>query len=89
MDLPRFSPALPGHMQLVAFVDSGHVTVNKEPWFAGPNQRNLSGAGIGATWADPGNFLLRAYYAHKLGNEPALSAPDKSGRFWLQAVKFF
>ena len=42
-----------------------------------------------AMWTDPGNFSVRAYYAVKLGNEDAVSAPDKSGRFWIQAIKYF
>ena len=42
-----------------------------------------------AVWSDPGNFMLRAYYAVKLGNEKAISAPDKSGRFWIQGIKYF
>jgi len=33
--------------------------------------------------------MIRTYYAAKLGNEPAISAPDKSGRFWIQLVKYF
>jgi hypothetical protein len=32
---------------------------------------------------------VKAYYARKLGSEDAQSAPDKSGRFWVQAVKYF
>ncbi len=88
MDLPRFTSA-PGQVQLIAFVDAGSVTLNKEPWFAGPNRRHLSGAGVGVNWSDPGNFMVRAYYARKLGNEVALSSPDKSGRFWVQLVKYF
>jgi hypothetical protein len=28
-------------------------------------------------------------YARKLGDGVALSAPDKSGRFWVQAVTYF
>jgi hypothetical protein len=41
------------------------------------------------TWDAPGNFAVRTYYARKLGSEDAISAPDKSGRFWIQAVKYF
>jgi hypothetical protein len=33
--------------------------------------------------------MVRAYYARKLGGEAAQSAPDRSGRFWIQAVKYF
>ena len=79
----------PGQMQLIGFVDTGSVTTHKNPWDAGDNRRTLSGAGVGLNWSDTNNFLVRAFYAHKLGNEVAQSAPDKSGRFWIQAVKYF
>ena len=89
MKLPKLSEQMPGQMQLIGFVDAGSVTINKNPWFAGKNTRSLSGAGAGITWADNNNFFVRAYYARKLGSEPAISAPDRSGRFWIQAVKYF
>jgi hemolysin activation/secretion protein len=89
MQLPKFSDRMPGQMQLIGFVDTGSVTINKNPWFAGPNTRRLSGAGVGITWAENNNFFVRAYYARKLGSEPAISAPDRSGRFWIQMVKYF
>jgi hemolysin activation/secretion protein len=65
------------------------VTTNKNRWTSGSNTRTLSGAGVGLNWTDPGNFAARAFYARKLGNEVATSAPDRSGRFWLQVVKYF
>jgi hemolysin activation/secretion protein len=90
LQLPKFSERLPGQMQLIGFVDTGSVTVNKNPWSgAGPNNRTLSGAGVGFNWSDPNNFMVRAYYAFKLGDEVATSAPDASGRFWIQLVKYF
>lgn len=87
--LGRLSSNLSGQVHLLGFVDVGKVTINKEPWYAGPNGRSLSAAGVGATWNDPGNFALRMYYARKLGDDIAMSAPDRSGRFWVQAVKYF
>ena len=81
--------SLPGRVHLIGFVDAGSVTINKNPWAAGPNQRSLGAYGVGLTWSDPGNFLLRTYYARKLGNDAATSAPDRSGRFWIQGVKYF
>jgi hemolysin activation/secretion protein len=87
-DLPR-PAAMRGQVQLVAFVDAGSVTLNKQPWAPGENHRTLSGAGVGVNWGEAGNFLARAYYARKIGSEHALSAPDKSGRFWVQLVKYF
>jgi hemolysin activation/secretion protein len=87
--LDGLSNRVPGQVHLLGFVDAGRVTINKNPWFVGPNSRSLSGAGVGITWDDPGNFAVRMYYARKLGNGQALSAPDKSGRFWIQAIKYF
>ena len=80
---------LPGQVQLIGFVDTGSVTTHKNPWEAGDNRRSLSGAGVGLNWSDTNNFMVRAFYARKLGDETAQSAPDKSGRFWIQAVKYF
>ncbi|HEX8405135.1 MAG TPA: ShlB/FhaC/HecB family hemolysin secretion/activation protein [Duganella sp.] len=87
--LPTLSASLPGQLQLVGFADTGRVTRDRDPWTSGKNNRTLSGAGVGLVWADSGNFMVRAYYARKLGGEAAQSAPDRSGRFWIQAVKYF
>lgn len=87
--LPALSASMPGQVHLVGFVDAGSVTINKRPWTGGSNHRSLSGAGVGLTWADYNNFSVSAYYAQKLGNEAAISAPDSRGRFWLQLVKYF
>jgi hemolysin activation/secretion protein len=87
--LPKFLEILPGQMHLIGFVDTGSVKIHQNPWAAGDNHRTLSGAGIGLTWSEANNFMARAYYAFKLENEEATSAPDKSGRFWIQLVKFF
>lgn len=82
--VPKFSNSLPGQLQLIGFVDAGTV----RPRDAG-ERRTLSGAGVGFNWYETNNFMVRAYYAVKIGNEAATSAPDKSGRFWIQAVKYF
>ena len=87
--LARLSERIPGQVHLLGFVDGGHITINKNPWYPGVNERNLSSYGVGMTWDAPGNFAMRTYYARKLGSEDAISAPDKSGRFWIQAVKYF
>ena len=89
LQLPKFSERMPGQLQLIGFIDTGSVTLNKNPWVAGPNRRTLSGAGVGLNWSDTNNFMVRAYYAFKVGDEVATSAPDSSGRFWIQAVKYF
>jgi hemolysin activation/secretion protein len=87
--LPKLTDQMPGQIQLIAFADTGSVKTNTHPWTGGPNDRTLSGAGVGLTWMEVNNFSLKLYYAFKLGNEVPLSAPDSSGRFWVQAVKYF
>jgi hemolysin activation/secretion protein len=87
--LPKLSQHLPGQMQLVGFIDTGSVQLNKNAFAAGQNRRTLSGAGIGLNWVGDASFVVKAYLAHKLGNAAATSAPDAQTRFWLQAVKFF
>ena len=85
----KFYDQQPGQLQLIGFVDNGSVTINRNPWTAGPNHRTLSGAGVGFVWSSANDFVLKAYYARKLGSEMATSAPDSAGRFWVQAVKYF
>jgi len=87
--LPALSQHLPGQMQLIGFIDTGSVKLNKNAFAAGQNRRTLSGAGIGLNWVGNNSFVVKAYLAHKLGNAVATSAPDAQTRFWLQAVKFF
>jgi len=87
--LPRPANDFPGRVHLIGFIDTGRVTINAEPWIAGRNHRTLSGAGLGLGWAEYGNFAVNAYWARKIGDEPAISAPDKNSRFWIQGIKFF
>jgi hemolysin activation/secretion protein len=82
-------PVAYGQLQLVGLVDHGVVRLNRDTWSEAPNRRSLSAAGVGLEWSSNDNFTLRGYYAHKLGNDAATSAPDASGRFWFQAVKYF
>jgi hemolysin activation/secretion protein len=87
--LATLSERMGGHVQAVAFVDNGSVTLNKSAWAPGPNHRTLSAAGVGLTWADSHNLVVKVSYAFKLGSERARSAPDRSGRIWVQVSKFF
>jgi len=89
MKLPKFFERMPGQLQLIGFADTGTVRINKDPWTNEDNTRTLSGAGVGLNWSEINNFMVRAYYAFKLGDEEATSAPDSSGRFWIQLVKYF
>jgi hemolysin activation/secretion protein len=82
-------PSALGQVHVAAFIDAGEVKLNHSPWADGARRRHLSGAGLGLYWTQANSFSVKAFYARKLGSEDALSAPDKSGRFWIQAVKYF
>ncbi|MDQ0464390.1 hemolysin activation/secretion protein [Caulobacter ginsengisoli] len=82
-------PGLGGHTQGFIFVDHGEVTLSKSPWVIGPNRRSLSAAGVGLGWSDDRGLSVKLSYGIKLGDEPAVSAPDRSGRIWVQISKFF
>jgi hemolysin activation/secretion protein len=89
LSLPRFSELMSGQVQLVGFVDSGTGRLSKDPWDEGRNHRTLSGGGLGVNWLTPSSFVVKAYYAHTIGAAAATSAPDKDGRFWINAIKYF
>ena len=89
MLLNQLNGVLPGQVQLIGFVDTGGVNANHTVWGAGDNHRNLTGAGFGLNWSQAQDYLVRAYFAFKLDNETARSAPDAKGRFWIQGVKYF
>lgn len=78
-----------GDLHAIAFVDNGSITINHTPWAPGDNHRNLSAAGLGLTWADDHGLVAKVAYAFRLGSERATSAPDRSGRLWVQLSKFF
>jgi hemolysin activation/secretion protein len=87
--LSRWTGSLPGRLQLIAFVDAGEVRFAHDPWFAGSNSASRSAYGAGLVWDGPNGLVARASYARKLGDAPATSAPDRSGRFWLQVTNLF
>ena len=76
-------------VQLTTFVDCGHVKLNKNTWTSDDNERTLSGAGLGFIFSRPGDYALRLDYAWKMSSSAATSDTDRSGRFWLQGVKYF
>ena len=89
LDLATLSRQVPGDVQLFGFVDNGGVTFNRDRYAIGRNHANLTGAGAGVSWAANGGFLVKASYAHRLGDTRVVSQPDHAGRFWFQLVKLF
>ena len=82
-------PALPGSWYLSAFVDTGQAKLNEVPFSAVPNNRRLSGGGVGVNWAKADDFALKLLIAHRIGNTPATSGDDDHTRGWVQAIKYF
>lgn len=78
-----------GQFELIGFIETGEVRYAQDPWFTGSNHAVRSGYGGGVNWFAPAGFILKASYARKLGTGPATSAPDRSGRVWVQLVKLF
>jgi len=78
-------------LQVVGFIDYGSTVLNHNTWPGGPspNQRNLSGVGIGLIWKRSRDFSFRLDYAWKLGAEEAVSDTDRNGRLWIEATKYF
>ena len=80
-----------GQLAPSVFLDHAHSRINHRPWstFTGVNDRSLSAFGLGLEWASAGGVFVRAWYAHKLGGEPATADTDAPSRFWMQVGAVF
>jgi hypothetical protein len=76
-------------MQLAGFIDHGSVRINHTSFSEGDNTRRLSGTGIWLSWNAPGNMIVRATVAWKLGSASPTSDTDRSPRVWIQGSKYF
>jgi len=70
-------------------MDSASVTVNRNPWVAGENTANLSGAGIGLNWNGPQQWSAKTYIAKPVGSVPALVGNTNSARAWVEVSRRF
>ncbi|CQR71231.1 Heme/hemopexin transporter protein HuxB precursor [Sporomusa ovata DSM 2662] len=77
------------NLYLNTFYDYGSVMLNKRPYNTDANRRSLKGAGLGLLWTRDKDFAIRIDYAWKINDEQATDDENKSGRFWLQGVKYF
>jgi hemolysin activation/secretion protein len=89
LSLPPLSERIGGQVTALAFVDQGFIKLNKSPWAPGDNDRALSAAGVGVSWADNRGLLVKLEAAWRLGDERAATVPDRSPRVWFQISKFF
>jgi hemolysin activation/secretion protein len=87
--LPPMPRPIPGRAQLFAFFDTGSAKTNHTPWLLGRNRETVSGAGFGVNWEAVRNFVVRATYAHTVGDAVGVPGPFDSSRVWVQLDKFF
>lgn len=85
----EFRYDLVAQWQAVAFIDSAHVTVNKNTWVAGTNSATLSGAGVGINWIGPKQWSAKAYIATPIGSIPTLLGKTNSARAWVEIDQGF
>ena len=71
-----------GDVQMVAFYDTGHIQLQRNPWLpvepnaTGRNSYELSGAGVGLNLTKTGKYSVRIAYAQTIGSNPGRSIPD-------------
>jgi hemolysin activation/secretion protein len=75
-------------LQAFAFYDSGQIQTNHHPYLEQPNDRHLSGPGLGANGVY-GPFSLKATLAWRCGSEAPTSDKDRKPRVWVQAAYAF
>lgn len=80
--------ALAPRWQLKTFVDHGAVQVNKRPWTREENRRQLSGAGVGASWSGPSQ-QISVTSAWPLDTSKEGSGPERTPRIWASATQYF
>ena len=78
-----------GRWQAIAFLDSEHVTINKNTWATGTNSATLSGVGVGLNWAGPDQWDLKSSLAAPIGSIPALVGTSRSTRMWVEIGRNF
>jgi hemolysin activation/secretion protein len=78
-----------GPLQLIAFADTEHITIDHSTWAPGSNQATLNGAGLGFNWNWPGRWNAKAYVAVPFGPTPTLVGSNDSARVWLALSKGF
>ena len=89
-----------GHLQLLTFLDTGRIQLEKNTWGSPANAGTingyrLTGTGLGVNYSGS-RYAVRAAWATQLGSNPGRSLQGQNvdgrhngSRFWLQALYFF
>jgi hemolysin activation/secretion protein len=91
---------LSAEIQLTAFYDHGTIRRDHDANYSGaqlPASAALKGAGLGASWNQPGHYTLRASIARRIGDNPLrtiATGKDSDGsldktRLWITGMVFF
>lgn len=83
------SQARGGQWQVVAFIDSANVTVNRNTWTTGENSASLSGAGVGLNWSGRGQWFAKMFVATPIDSIPKLVGNTNSKRAWVEVSRRF
>jgi hemolysin activation/secretion protein len=75
--------------QVVAFIDSAYVIINKTAWVRGTNSATLSGAGLGLNWAGPKEWSAKICVATHVGSPPVLVTKPASAQAWIEISRRF
>ncbi len=78
-----------GRWQVMAFVDSARLSINKTPWTSSINQATLSGGGIGLVWAGTKQLTAQLTLAERMGKVPALISSSPKVHAWAVVSKGF
>ena len=78
-----------GQWQVMAFVDSAHVAINRTPWASGINQATLSGGGVGLVWAGANQISVQLTLAKRIGSVPVLITNSPKVHAWAIASKAY
>jgi hemolysin activation/secretion protein len=78
---------------LSAFLDGGYIRYRHTPSpnrvLTDPTSASYSGAGVGITWARPGEYAVRLSLSAPVSGTPRNDPRERSVRLYLQASKFF
>jgi hemolysin activation/secretion protein len=67
-----------------AFLDAGRGRINRKPWVADQNIRELSGYGLNTTWLPARDWSVNAQLAWRGSRDAPTAAPDRTPRLWAQ-----
>ena len=87
--LPTFA-SIPGHFQLISFIDTGYSRINAVPLAGQGRNRHLTGYGFGINWLGAAGFNLRTSLAWRDVNTQPQSDPNQQApQAYFQLTKSF